>query len=151
MPDAFPPELFLDGYPGPMRDLAERLRAIVRTTVPEAIERVRVGWRIIGYDIPIGKKTVYFAFVAPEPKHVHLGFAFGTVMRDPDRMLLGDGVTKKVRWLTFRAGDSIDEARIGALVREGLRVARMSPEERAAIVLDQESRPGAGAEPVEAL
>ncbi len=140
MRETIPPELFLDGFPGPIRDLAEQLRGIVRRTVPEAIERVRAGWRIVGYDIPSGRKTIYFAFVAPEPKHVHMGFAFGTVMRDPDGVLLGAGVTKKVRWLTFRPGDTIDEPMLATLVAEGLRVARMSPDERFAIGLEAESQ-----------
>ena len=35
----------LAGYPDPMIELAERLRAIVRRAVPDAIEAVRPGWR----------------------------------------------------------------------------------------------------------
>ena len=34
---------------------------------PEGIERVRTGWRLIGYDLPVGRRTRYFAWVAPEP------------------------------------------------------------------------------------
>ena len=83
MHDAIRTELFLDGFPGPMRDIAERLREIVRRTEPDALERVRTGWRLIGYDLPAGRRTVFFAFVIPEPVHVHLGFQYGSTMRDP--------------------------------------------------------------------
>ncbi len=43
--ESIPPELFLAGYPREISDLAERLRGVVFEAVPEAIERVRTGWR----------------------------------------------------------------------------------------------------------
>ena len=73
--DVFPPEAFLSAYPDEIRALAETLRGVVRRATPDAIERVRSGWRLIGYDLPVGRRTVYFAWVAPEPLHVHLGLA----------------------------------------------------------------------------
>ncbi len=45
---------FLDGYPDRMIAIAERLRSLVRETLPDSTERVRAGWRIIGYDVPVG-------------------------------------------------------------------------------------------------
>jgi hypothetical protein len=42
-PEPIPPDLFLAGYPAGIRDIAERLRAVVHEAVPEAIERVRTG------------------------------------------------------------------------------------------------------------
>ena len=89
--DPIPPEALLDHYPGPMRDLGERLRGIVRDTFPDVLERVRPGWHLIGYDLPIGRRSVYFAYVAPEYEHVHLGFEHGWAMRDPDGLLQGRG------------------------------------------------------------
>ena len=64
-PEPIPPDLFLSGYSPEIRDLADRLRSVVHEAVPEAIERVRTGWRLIGYDVPAGRRTRYFAFVAP--------------------------------------------------------------------------------------
>ncbi len=106
--EPIPPELFLAGYPGEIRDIAERLRAVVHEAVPEAVERVRTGWRLIGYDVPVGLRTRYFAFVAPEPEHVHLGFQYGVWMDDPDRRLRGAHLDlKKVRYVTYGPGDRI--------------------------------------------
>lgn len=62
--EPIPPELFLAGYSDGIRATADRLRAIVRRAAPEVVERVRPGWRLIGYDLPVGRRTVYFAFVA---------------------------------------------------------------------------------------
>src|SRR6476660_8048969 len=117
--DSMPPEALLSMYPEPMREIAERLRAVVHRTAPDAIERVRTGWRLIGFDLPIGpRRTTYFAWVSPESKHVHLGFEHGFAMRDPERELLGAGITKRVRWVTSRHAADIDEGRLEALVRE---------------------------------
>ena len=105
---AIPPDLFLAGYPPEIEELADRLRGVVREAVPEAIERVRSGWRLIGYDLPVGRRTRYFAFVAPEPAHVHLGFEYGIWMSDPDRILRGAHLQlKRVRYVTYEPGDEI--------------------------------------------
>jgi hypothetical protein len=108
MVESLPVEAFLDGYPGPLRMLAERLRAVVLEAVPDAVERVRVGWRLIGYDLPVGRRSVYFAWVFPEAEHVHLGFVNGMLIDDGSGALTGAGITKRARWLTFAPGDSID-------------------------------------------
>ena len=135
--DQMPPDALLNEYPPPMRAIAESLRAIVIRAVPDAVERVRPGWRLIGYDVPSGPlRLSYFCYVAPEAEHVHLGFEYGVFMSDPDRLLLGAGITRKVRWLTFRTGDAIDEPPLIELVREGARVALASPSERLALMLE---------------
>jgi hypothetical protein len=79
--------------------------------------------------------------VWPEPEHVHLGFVNGVLMDDPDGILLGAGITRRARWLTFRPGDPIDGARLERLVLEAARVARMSRGERLARELFGERRP----------
>ena len=128
--DSLPPEALLAAYPEPMRAIAESLRAIVRTTLPEAIERVRAGWRLIGYDLPVGRRTRYFCFVAPEPEHVHLGFEYGVFMTDDDGILKGAGITRKVRWVTLHRLGEIPNEQLERLVVQGARVARLSAAER---------------------
>jgi hypothetical protein len=118
-----PVEALLEGYAPPLRDHAERLRAIVRRATPDAVERVRPGWRLIGYDLPLRRRSAFFAWVWPEIEHVHLGFPNGVLMDDPGSVLKGAGVTKKARWLTFQAGDRIDEELATWLVQEAARVA----------------------------
>jgi hypothetical protein len=114
-----PADLFLSGYPQPIVDIAQRLRDIVREAVPEAMERVRIGWRIIGYDIPSGSRTRYFAFVGPEPEHCHLGWANGIWLTDPDGMLRGAHLRlKQVRYVTYEPGDTIPDAALRRFTRE---------------------------------
>ena len=117
--ESIPPDLFLSGYQPEIREVAERLRAVVRDAVPEAIERVRSGWRLIGYDVPIGRRTRYFAFVAPEPQHIHLGFEYGIWMADPDGLLLGAHLDlRKVRFVTYEPGDPIPTDALERYTRE---------------------------------
>ena len=118
--EPLPPEILLDDYPPDIQAVANALRAVVMTAVPDAIERVRVGWRLIGYDVPAGRRTRYFAFVVPEPAHVHLGFEYGILMSDPQRLLHGAELKlRKVRYFTFEPGDPIPERRCGRVRRGG--------------------------------
>lgn len=91
---------FLAAYPPHVRDLAERARAIVLEVVPNAIERVYVGWRLIGYRVPRGRSSRYFAFVAPMENEVRLGFERGVEMDDPYGLLRGEGT--QVRYIVLR-------------------------------------------------
>lgn len=128
MPDEpLPPELFLSDYPPDIQAVANVLRGLVMMAVPDAIERVRIGWRLIGYDVPAGSTTRYFAFVVPEPTHVHLGFEYGIWMSDPEQLLHGaDLKLRKVRFFTFEPGDPVQEEVVAGYVEEaaGLAVLR---------------------------
>jgi hypothetical protein len=140
--DTIPPELFLVPFPAAIRERAEVLRTIVRRAVPDAIERVRPGWQLIGYDLPIGRRTAYFAFIGPEPIHVHLGFEHGVAMADPQRVLEGAHLKlKKVRFLTFKPDQTIPEDLCVKLVLEAARVAALPRGRRLALAMDRDWAP----------
>lgn len=122
-PVPMPVEAFLANYPPDIVAIAERLRRIVHEAVPDAVERVRPGWRLIGYDLPGRRRSVYFAYAALEAAHVHLGFERGVLMDDPDGVLQGAGITRQVRWITVHPGDAVDERVAARLVLEAARVA----------------------------
>lgn len=137
--DPIPPELLLEGFPPGIRRAAERLRAVVRRAVPDAIERVRPGWGVIGYDVPVGKRTRYFAFVWPEREHAHMGWEYGIWMDDPANILRGAHLKlRKVRYVTYEPGEPIPEATLVEYTRDAARLAAMSREERLARELDRE-------------
>jgi len=141
--EPIPPELFLDGYPPGIRMVAEWLCAVVREAAPDAIERVRPGWRLIGYEVPVGQRSKYFAFVSPEVEHAHLGFEYGIWMVDPDNLLRGAHLRlRKVRFVTYRPGDPIPEAALIEYTRDAAALAAMSREERLTreLVLDGRRR-----------
>jgi hypothetical protein len=133
--ETIPPEVLLERVSPELRLVADTLRTLVRRAVPDAIERVRPGWGIIGYDVPLGRRTAYFGFVWPEPEHVHLGFEHGISMDVADGVLQGTG--KRVRWVTLRHLDEIEAPMLEGLVREAVRVARLSRAEREAAAMDR--------------
>jgi hypothetical protein len=135
--DRLSPEAFLAAYPDQIRDAANRLRAIVQRTVPAAIEAVRPGWHLIGYSVPAGRRVAYFAFVAPGPTHVQLGFEYGMLIDDPDGELGGTGL-RQVRFLTFHHPDEVRERQVGRYIRDAARLAAMSRAERLALTLDRQ-------------
>ena len=141
--DDLPPEAIVAGAPLPLQRIADELRDLVKATLPDAIERVRPRWGVIGYDVPNGKRTSYVAWVWPEREHCHLGFQQGWAMRDPHRRLQGVGITKQVRWLTFEAGDAIDHATCRALLIEAAEVGRMTRGERVLRAADLDDGPPA--------
>lgn len=137
--ETVPPDLFLEGYSEAVRATANRLRAVVTTAVPDAIERVRPGWALIGYDLPIRRHGVYFAWVWPEQEHVHLGFQHGIFMDDPDRMLQGAHLKlKKVRYVTVDPGEDFPEAMFIELTRHAADIASLPPAARTALLLDHD-------------
>ena len=140
MPDPIAADLYLEAFPDSIRERAQQLRMLVKRAVPEAIEGFRPGWRLIGYDLPVGRRTAYFAFVWAEPVHVHLGFEWGVLMDDPEETL-GGGFLKRVRFMTFGPADEIPTQAAEAFVRQAARVASMSRSERFAAALDRDAAP----------
>lgn len=123
--DEVPVDVFLDGYAPPLRALAQALRKAVLAATPEATERVRVGWRIVGFDLPVGRRSAFFAWVFPERQHVHLGFPHGDRMAPRPGVLDGAGITKRARWITYAPGDRIDRQLVRELVLEAAALARV--------------------------
>jgi hypothetical protein len=70
-------------------------------------------------------------------EHVHLGFEWGVLMDDPGAVLIGEGITRRVRWLTFRSGDPVRASVLAPLIREAARVAVLLRSERLGRVRDR--------------
>jgi hypothetical protein len=136
--ETIPPDALLVDFPPGHVAIVERLRTIVTDSLPDAIERVRPRWRLIGYDLNRRRGTTFFAWIWPQPEHVHLGFPLGVVMTDADGAMEGAGITKQARWLTYDSVDDIDEKVAKRLIDEAIRVAGMSHEERHAVLVDRE-------------
>lgn len=134
MDDPLPAEVLLADYPPPIRQTADRLRRLVRKALPTSIERVRPGWRLIGYDVPVGRRTRYVAWILPEPVHIHLGFEHGILLPDPDLRLRGAHLKlKRVRYYTFRPAIDVPEGEIVAFLRAAADLALLPRAARAAL------------------
>jgi hypothetical protein len=103
-------ELFYT-FPEPVPALCWRLRDLVLDVAPEARERVRPGWKLLGFDL-----DRYFCAVAPQADHARLLFEYGHELPDPKRKLQGRRNTQ-IRWLRFAHPDSVDEAVVRHFVK----------------------------------
>src|SRR5918992_3971242 len=109
------PEQFLAAYSPAIRALSERLRALIRDTVPTASEHVYTGWKALGYRDP---QSGYFCGIFPQSDHVRLLFEHGAALPDPDRVLTG--TTRQVRYLELRDVEDIPIGPVQRLLRAAL-------------------------------
>jgi hypothetical protein len=138
---------FLRDYSPGMAATANELRRLVLRAVPDAVERLRPGWRLIGFDVPNGRRLAYFAWVWPQPDHdhVHVGWQTGTLMNDANGVLQGaDLKLKKVRYLTFQPGGKVDAALVTRFTHEAARIASLSRAERELIAISRDGLVGDG-------
>ena len=135
--DEIPVELLFADYPPAIRDTGLALRSLIFRAVPDATERVRPGWRWIGYSLPDGRRIRNFAWIGPERKHIHLGFEHGTLMADPDRILQGvQERLRKFRYVTFEPAIDMDDDVLIALLEEAARLAVLPSAARRAMADD---------------
>jgi hypothetical protein len=95
-------EDILAGHTVQVRAMAERLRALIRETLPDATETAYATWRGIGYRDP---ECGDFAGIFPQRDHVRLTFEHGAGLDDPDALLEGDG--KDVRSVLVRSAKDL--------------------------------------------
>lgn len=114
-------EQFLSKHPPEIRAVVNKLRTLIRATIPVHIEAVYPGWGLIGYRVINDRKSKYFAFIAPGAGGVKLGFEFGVLLPDPGKILKGNG--KQVRYIFVSKQSDIKKRIIGPLVWEAAMVA----------------------------
>lgn len=98
--------------PAAVGRLLEAARRRIHAAVPMAIERLRPGWGLIGYQAP-----AYFAFLQPMPDHVRLGFELGVELADPAGLLEGADL-RQVRYLVVREPAALRVPALTDLLRE---------------------------------
>jgi len=101
---------WLDAHAPPIARIAQGARKVIKRAVPEAVEKLRPGWRLIGYNAPH-----YFAFIAPKPDFVMLGFEWGVMLPNLDGLLQGDG--SQVRFIALHALGDLKAPAVSELIR----------------------------------
>jgi cytidylate kinase len=81
-------------------DLTQVLRAVVRSALPMATEKINLGWHGLGYHDP---EAGYVAGIFPGDDSVKLGFEHGVGLPDPEGLLEGDG--SQVRYVVLDEWD----------------------------------------------
>lgn len=112
------PEDLLAAHSPPIVELAQRLRALVRRTVPDAEERAYPVWRGVGYVHPTaGYVCAFFPF----REYVALAFEYGVLLPDPAGLLRpGRTSSRKVRYVEVRTAKDIRARPIQALLRQAV-------------------------------
>jgi len=92
------------------REITEKLRSLIKKTVPEAVEMVRRGritYAVAGKD---------FAWISHSKNHVDLDFVCGT--RLSSALLRGRGKGKDVKHVEIKAMDRVDEEELKGLLKD---------------------------------
>jgi hypothetical protein len=92
------------------REITEKLRSLIRTTVPDAVEMVRQGK--ITYVLS-GKD---FAWISQSKDHVDLDFVCGTRLGSVH--LKGRGKGKDIRHIEISTINNIDEKQLPRLLKD---------------------------------
>lgn len=108
-------EALLADHTAKVRAVAERLRHIVRETIPDAAESVHGFWHSINYRHPVNG---YFCGIFPRTDAVLLVFEFGVLLPDPDGLLEGNG--KQVRQVRITKAKEIRLRPLRKLLREAV-------------------------------
>ena len=97
-----------------MRSIATALRALVADVMPGVVE---VAWETqgtAGYGVGAKKMSEQFCYIAPQTRHVNLGFYYGADLDDPDGLLEGSG--KALRHIKIKSIDDASSTAVRALV-----------------------------------
>jgi len=116
------PEAFLAGFAPAVAGLAQELRGIVQAAIPDVIERVRPGWRSIGFrDAHAGNVCALFLY----PDRVDFYFDHGAALvargLDPAGLLIGSEAARHVRHVPLEPGAPVPVAALGRLVEAAVR------------------------------
>ena len=98
-----------------VRSVANRLRNLVKQSVPDIEEKTYQGAHGIGYQHP---RAGSVCGIFPQESSVKLGFERGSVLQDPDLLLEGSGTL--VRFISIRASGSIPVEAIARFLREAV-------------------------------
>lgn len=107
---------YLSQFPARIEQISLTLGILIKDTIPNLLERVYPGWRLIGYRQGTEKKSRYFCFVAPHADHVRLGFEYGAFLADPRGVLEGTG--SQVRHVSIRTCQEIEKLPLTSLLEE---------------------------------
>lgn len=97
-----------------MRRLALRAREIVHELHPGAVEVVWERQRIAGYGVGPKKMSEHYAYLAPQTRHLNVGFYRGSLLEDPAGLLEGTG--KLLRHAKVVDADALEGKPLRALL-----------------------------------
>ena len=114
-------QAFLASYPPEVRDLAWKLRALVREVIPHVREHVDASDQMIGYGLtPNIADSI--CVIAPYTSHVILMFGKGSELPDPVGLL--KGTEPHVRSLKIMAASDVAAPALRTLLEQAVAAQR---------------------------
>ncbi len=101
-----------------VRPIMEALRALAADVMPQATERVHMGWSSIMYGAGSSMRD-WIAALSPQRAYVNLEFTDGTELPDLTRRLEGTGT--RLRHVKIRKPEDAKDAAVRALLQEAAR------------------------------
>ncbi len=84
-------EEVVQSCPPPMAVIAYKLRKIIAEVYPNVVEVPRPAEQHASYGIGPNKTSEIFGYICPMQAYVRLGFYYGGLLPDPNRLLIGTG------------------------------------------------------------
>ena len=114
-------DLYVDAKPAELRDVAEKLRKLVKKTVKGTKESVN-SWKI-----PTFESNGPMCFFMVGKYHVTFGFLRGTSLPDPAGLLEGTG--KILRHVKLRTAEDVSAPALKKLIEAAARLNKKEPME----------------------
>lgn len=115
-------EELLAGMDAEVTAIARRLRSVIISIHPEAVEIVRLGDRAATYGIGPKKTTEAYTYILPQQRYANLGFFRGPALPDPEGLLEGTG--KAMRHIKVRTMEAAERPAIRRLLEAALQERR---------------------------
>jgi len=108
----------ISGSSSQVREIAERLRALIIDVYPEVVEVPWPKQKIIGYGVGPKKMSEHFCYIGAYREHVNLGFYYGAELPDPRGLMEGTG--KKLRHIKVKNIEKVDQPALRDIIQDSL-------------------------------
>jgi hypothetical protein len=108
----------IEGCDSPIAAIVSALKARITAMHPDHVEIVWPRMKIASYGFGHKKMSEHYAYIAPQTKHVNLGFYHGAALKDPTGLLVGAG--KNLRHVKIRSLSEVSTKELGALLKASL-------------------------------
>ena len=107
-------EELMDGKEPHLVEIATALKGLILELHADTIEVVRLGDKAASFGVGPKKMSEAYAYIMPLKKHVNLGFYYGAMLPDPQKLLEGTG--KKLRHVKIKSLDMVKDPAVRALL-----------------------------------
>jgi hypothetical protein len=104
-----------------IEQIARRLRTLILSVDPDAVEVVRLGDNAASFGLGPKKMSEAYAYIMPKATYVNLGFYNGAALADPAGLIEGTG--KRLRHVKVYSIEDTDQPELRRLI-EAARVER---------------------------